>query len=163
MTSQTRAVLSHWQRKLARQVKFSNSWRITAKRIAKIHAGIANRRKHFAHKESKRVVEKYDAIGLETHSLKNQTARFGKSVSDAGHAMFRSFIDYKAADLGKQVVKMTEFFKSTGVCPCGYSTRLTLSIRNWTCPVCGRQHHRDIAAAETVQRETVKQLTANEM
>ena len=50
-----------------------------------------------------------------------QSLNFGKSVSDNGWGMFVTFLQYKLADIGKQLVKVDTFFASSQICNvCGY-------------------------------------------
>lgn len=157
--------LVHWQRKLARQKKGSNRRNVIKRRISKIHASIANRRKHFAHLKSKEISDKYDAVCIESHSISDQIKenRLAKSLSDAGHGFFRAFLGYKLPDRGKQLLKSGKFFKSTGVCYiCGFDVgHLSLNVRKWTCPNCGTTHDRDLAAAKVLELEGHKQVLAN--
>jgi putative transposase len=134
------------------------------KRIAKIYASQANHRKHFSHLQSRRIADNYDAVVIESHSLKGlMMGQFAKGVADVGHGHFRACLTYKLADRGKKLIETKQFFKSTGICPdCGHDMgRLSLNVRKWTCPICKREHDRDIAAARIIQLEGQKQLTAD--
>jgi putative transposase len=50
---------------------------------------------------------------------------------------------------GGQVVVANRFFASSRTCSaCGHKlTDLPLSVREWTCPTCGKAHDRDVNAA----------------
>ena len=164
-TKQYARKLAHWQRKLARQKKGSNRRDTTKKRIAKIHAAIANHRQHFAHLQSKLIADRYDAICIESHSLVGQMrSPLAKSVADAGQAHFRQCLAYKLPDRGKQLLEAAPFFKSTGICPkCNYDMgRLPLNVRKWTCPGCNTEHNRDCAASEKLELEGKRQIAANQ-
>lgn len=158
--------LAHWQRKLCRQKKGSNRRTCIKKRIAKIHAGIANCRKHFSHLISKQVADTYDAVCIESHSLKGQArSRLAKSVHDAGHAHFRDCLAYKLPDRGKRLLEAEPYFKSTGMCHvCGHNAgTLPLSVRKWTCPGCQTVHDRDFAASKMLEHEGRCQVTADKL
>jgi putative transposase len=158
--------LAHWQRKMARQKKGSNRRKKTKERIARIHAGIANRRKHFAHLQSKQIADGYDAACIESHSLKGQAqTRLAKSVHDAGHGHFRQCLAYKMSDRGKQLVEADPYFPSSKTCyQCGFKlNQLSLGTRKWTCPQCGDTHDRDFNAAKMLEQEGRKQLTTDEV
>ena len=156
--------LSHWQRKLARQKKGSNRRLRTKQRIAKIHAGIANRRKHFAHLQSRRIADGFDAACIESHSLKAQAqGRLAKSVHDVGHAAFRRNLAYKLPDRGKQLIEAEQFFASTKTCSScgGRNNAITLSTRKWTCDECGAAHDRDLNAAKNLEAYGREQVAAD--
>jgi len=164
-TRQYERKLAHWQRKFCRQKRGSHRRNRIRQRLAKIHAAIANRRKHYSHLHSRRVADKYDAVCIETHSIADQMqARWAKSIADVGQGHFRQCLKYKLPDRGKQLLCADPKFKSTGVCPeCHCTVDLKLSERKWTCPDCGTHHHRDFAAAKVLQHEGRRQVTANEM
>ncbi len=156
--------LAHWQRKLSRQKKGSERRAVTKKRIQKVYAGIANRRKHYAHLVSKRIADKYDAVCIESHSLKSQMqSPLAKSVSDAGHGYWRKNMSYKMADRGKQLIEADAFFPSSKLCSsCGHKMdEMKLSVRKWTCPACSTTHDRDFNAAKNLQHEGIKQVATN--
>jgi putative transposase len=154
--------LAHAQRKLARQKKGSNRRKKQKQRIAKIHAGIANRRRHFSHLVSRQIANNYDAVCIETHSIENQKHLLGKAVSDVGQGHFRQCLAYKLPDLGKQLLLADKYFPSSKLCStCGYKMlELPLSIRKWTCPSCGEVHDRDFNAAINLQHEGRQQVIA---
>jgi putative transposase len=161
-TRQYARKLTHWQRKLSRQKKGSNRWKKTKKHIGKIHAGIANRRKHYAHLISKQVSNNYDAVCIETHSLENQKTRFGKSLSDVGHGHFRACLTYKLADRGKQLVEVDPYFPSSKLCHvCGTKNTELKFEEKWTCSICGTTHDRDFNASKNLELEGRQQVTAD--
>jgi len=158
--------LKHWQRKLARQKEGSGRRFRTKQRIAKIHAGIANRRKHYAHLQSRRIADTFDAACIESHSLKSQArGRLAKSVHDAGHGSFRHNLKYKLPDRGKQLIEADPFFPSTKQCSsCGeLNNAITLSTRKWTCPACNVAHDRDLNAANNLEAYGREQVAADEL
>jgi hypothetical protein len=51
------------------------------------------------------------------------------------------------------ILRIGRFEPSSKMCTCGYiNHNLTLSMRRWTCPVCGVTHDRDLLAANNIKR-----------
>jgi putative transposase len=72
--------------------------------------------------------------------------------ADASWSEFRRQLDYKCRKLGSNLVVAPRFFASSKLCCCcGHRMEtLTLSVRDWKCPVCGEHHDRDINAAKNL-------------
>ena len=82
----------------------------------------------------------------------SQCLNFGKSVSDNGWGMFRTFLQYKLEDQGKQLFVIDKWFPSSKMCNvCGcINKELTLADREWICD-CGTKHNRDHNAAINIR------------
>lgn len=151
------------QRKLSRKQNGSRNWEKQRQRLAAIHEKTANKRKDFLHKKSRYLADKYDAIGIEDISVKTMGSRkkkgrfsFGKSVADNGWNIFVNMLAYKLAWQGKQLIKVDKWYPSSQLChKCGHKNPKTknLSVREWTCPVCGMHHNRDKNAAINIREE----------
>ncbi len=157
------------QRKLSNCVYRSNNYYKQKRKVAKIHEKIANQRKDFLHKLSRKITNLYDAVCIEDLNLKEMSkpknvklkgkskkVKFGKSVSDNAWGMFTEFLEYKLLDEGKLLIKVDKMFPSSQLCHiCGYKNPKVkdLSIREWTCPVCHTYHNRDINAAINLKVE----------
>ena len=95
-----------------------------------------------------------DGIAYENHKL-------AKSIQDASWSEFRRQLEYKAKWYGKKVVVIDRFFPSSQLC-CNchglWSGTKDLSVRKWTCPVCGHTHDRDRNAAINILNEGLRLL-----
>ena len=130
-------------------------------KVALIHEKIANKRKDFLHKESRKLVNSYDYIFIEDLNMRamSRALRLGKSVHDMGWGMFKSFLEYKALADGKYVIKVDRFYPSSQLCHvCGIknSEVKNLKIREWSCPHCGTHHNRDHNAAINIKNEGLR-------
>ena len=156
--------LAKEQRKLSRKEYRSRNYYKQLQKVQKLQEHIANQRKDFLHKLSRKLVDNYDAICFEDINLSNlkQTLRFGKSISDEGFGMFRTFIKYKLEREGKYFILIDKWFASTKLCSaCGYKNDdITLNTLEWYCPECGTYHLRDHNAAINIKREGYRMLIA---
>ena len=152
------------QRKLAKKVYRSKNYYKQLEKVQKIQAKIANQRKDFLHKLSRQLVNEYDVICFEDLNLSKlkQTLNFGKSISDEGFGMFRTFVKYKAEREGKYFILVDKMFASTKLCSVcnNKNENITLATREWNCPHCGTHHERDHNAAINIQREGKRLLLA---
>ncbi len=152
--------LRKWQKALARRVKGSKKREQAKKMVGRIHKKIANQRLDFAHKVSRRIVNSCDnqtAISVESLAVSNmmKNHKLAKSIADCGWSQFGTFLKYKAADVGKQVIEIGRFYPSSKICSsCGVvNSDLKLSDRNWKCSGCESEHDRDLNAAINIAME----------
>ena len=149
------------QRKFSKMEKGSKNREKQRIKLAIVHEKVANQRKDFLHKLSKKLIEKFDCVCIEDLNMKalSQVLNFGKSVMDNGWGMFVNFLDYKSKEVGKKLVKVGKYFASSQICSnCGYKNKevKALSIRQWKCPNCKVVHDRDINAAINIRNEGMR-------
>ena len=142
----------------------SNNFMKQQKRVNKIHRHIANQRNDFLHKTSTEIANQYDVVCVESLnmcSMSNKGFGNGKATMDNGYGMFLNMLEYKLNSRGKYFVKVDRFYPSSQTChTCGCVNPEVkdLSIRKWTCPVCGSVHNRDINAAVNIRIEGLRLL-----
>ena len=156
--------LAKEQKKLSRKKSKSNNYNKQLLKVQKISNHIANQRKDFCHKLSRELVNQYDVFCFEDLDLSNlkRTLKLGKSISDEGFGMFKTFVKYKAEQEGKYFILVDKWYASTKTCShCGYKNNdITLKTREWICPECGTYHLRDHNAAINIKREGYRMLLA---
>jgi len=163
------AKLQKMSRTLSKMVKFSNNWCKQKHKIGVLHEKIASQRKDFQHKESRKIANFYDLVGVEDLDMQNmsKSLNFGKSVADNAFGMFRTLLKYKLEEQGKHFVKIDKWFPSSKKCStngCTYIYEdLTMDIREWDCPVCGAHHNRDRNAAINIRNEAMRVFVESQL
>lgn len=154
--------LAKEQRKLSKCAKGSNNRKKQKKAVAKLHEKVANQRKDFLHKLSRRIADNLDVVCLEDLDMKamSQGLKLGKSIADNGWGMFTTFLKYKLTEQGKIVVVIDKWYPSSKRCnDCGnINDKLKLSDKEWTCEHCGIVHDRDWNAAKNIRDEGKRML-----
>ncbi|MDE5754265.1 MAG: transposase, partial [Oscillospiraceae bacterium] len=99
--------LKRKQRRLSLMKKGSNNRNKQRIKVAKLHEKVANQRKDFLHKLSRKLADTYDCICVENLNMQamSRSLHFGKSVADNGWGMFTTFLQYKLEEQGKKLVK----------------------------------------------------------
>lgn len=144
------------QRKLSRLQPGSKNYQELVQRYRLLHEHIANQRRDFLHKESRRIANAWDAVCIRGDDLKVISEELGgSSVRDTGFGTFRELLRYKLERQGKQMLEVDRFTPTTKVCSaCGcVNETLDPDARQWRCPVCGTIHDRDVNAAVNIKTQ----------
>ena len=139
----------------------SNRYEKAKLAVACVHRATRNKRNHFLHTLSSRLVNENQVIGLETLMVKNmvKNPHLSKAISDVGWGRFVDMIKYKAhASQHCNIARVNTYYPSTHICnDCNTKLdyKLKLSQREWVCPACGTIHDRDINAARNIRDEVL--------
>lgn len=141
--------LAKAQRKLSKAEKGTSEHRNRRKVVAHIHERIANRRKDFAHKLSRRLVNEFGMIVLEDLNIARMIKNHGlaKSIADAAWSQFANYTRYKAESAGRTYVQIDPRGTSQRCSRCRAVVKKDLSVRVHQCPYCGLEIDRDLNAA----------------
>ena len=153
--------LKRLSRSLSRKIKGSANRHKAKQKLATLHARIANIRQDSLHQLTTNLTRRFHTIGIEDLNVSGMVKNryLSRAISDMGFFEFRRQLEYKAGMRGAVVVVADRFFASSKTCSapgCGHKVdKLPLSIREWTCPVCGAIHDRDINAANNLEKYAV--------
>ena len=158
---QSQDKLANIQQKLNRMQPGSQNYREAVQKFYRIHEHIANQRRDFIHKESRRIANDWDAVCVRADEMSelNRITNLG-NVLDSGFGMFRKCLRYKLARQGKQLLEVDRYFPSTRTCSvCGRTTPEEISTRRqtWTCPYCGTILKREANAAVNIKAQGLAQ------
>ena len=148
--------LAKAQRELSRKQKGSANREKARRKVARVHARIADRRADFLHKVTTRLVRENQALAVEDLTVRNmmKNRSLARAISDASWSEFRRMLEYKADWHGRELLLADRWFPSSKLCSapgCGHAAgKMPLSVREWTCPSCGTRHDRDVNAARNI-------------
>jgi putative transposase len=148
----TPSIYRRYEQKLAVAQRANNKRRAKA-----IHAKIKECRKDFIHKATTTIARESALIAVGDISVSRLVkTRMAKSVLDAGWAMFRSQLRYKASRHGAVYLGIDEKFTTQTCSECGAlpperpKGTAGLGISAWDCSACGASHDRDVNAARNI-------------
>lgn len=132
------------------------------RQMKKLHAKAKAQRKDYLHKHSTELVRQHGAIfvGNVSPSAIAKTS-MSKSSLDAGWAMFKQQLQYKAIRHGVLFAEVNEAWSTQTCSQCGSVEGpkgvAGLGVRGWRCS-CGAVHDRDTNAAQNILRRGLATL-----
>ncbi len=154
--------LKRKQQKLSRKTKGSNTRKKARRIVARVHEKIANTRKDFLHKLSRKMVNENQVICVENLAVKNmvKNRNLAKAISDVSWGEFTKMLEYKAREDGRCYVEVNRFFPSSKTCSVCLNRvgSLLLEVRSWQCENCETKHDRDVNAAINIRDEGLRIL-----
>jgi len=146
--------LKRAQRDLSRKKKGSQRRALQRRRVARLHARIADARADFLHQTTTELVRRFDVIAIEDLSVRGMSKNhaLARALSGAALGEFRRLLEYKCEWYGRELRKVDRFFPSSKRCSqCWHVLEdLALGCRAWTCPQCGKEQDRDLNAAKNI-------------
>jgi putative transposase len=151
------------QRSLQRKHKGGQNRRKILRHIQRLHNHIRNQRQDLLNKQAYYYSQHYDLIGIEDLHIPNmvRNKHLSKSILDQGWGYFKKRLVAKAANAGRQLVLVGPAYTSLrSFCCDAPFPDFSLSIRQVTCPRCGRSLARDHnAALNILKRATNGRVT----
>ena len=153
------------QRQLSKKVKGSNNRDKARTKIAKEFEHLTNQRIDYIHNVVNSLLRTYDYVFMENLNVQGmlKNHKLSKAIQELGFYTFKSILKNKAMLNNKFVIEVDRWFSSSKTChKCGYVYKdLTLGEREWTCPICGEHHDRDLNAAMNILIEGNKILVGS--
>ncbi|SIO00483.1 RNA-guided endonuclease InsQ/TnpB family protein [Nitrosomonas cryotolerans] len=160
--------LAFEQRKLSKKIRFSANWKKQKQIITRLHERIANARLDFLHKTSTEISKNHAMVVVENLKIGNMSksakgsvekhgknvkakSSLNKSILDQGWGMFVSFLEYKQACSGGDVLKVNPQYTSQ-TCPgCQHVSRDNRKSQSaFECTECGFKANADLVGALNV-------------
>lgn len=144
------------QRQLSRKVKGSNNRRKAKQLLGKRHLKISRKRKDFAVKLARCVIQSNDCVVYEDLRIKNMVKNhcLAKSINDAGWYQFRIWLEYFGKIFGKITIAVVPNGTSQECSRCGTIVKKSLSTRTHVCR-CGCELDRDHNAAINILQKGI--------
>jgi putative transposase len=143
--------LAHEQRMLAKKQKGGKRWEAQKLKVGRTYYKMTCVRDDFLHKYSTAITKRYGYIALEDLNVAGmmKNHHLSASIANVSWGKFVGMLKYKCVWYGAVVKQIGRYEPSSKQCHwCGYrKADLTLDIREWDCPECGKHHDRDINAA----------------
>ena len=122
--------------------------------VRNIYRKITNQRSDFNHKLANNFIENYGTIIVENLDLRKlsdtEISNVNRTYNDVSWEQFSRMLQYKAANAGRQFVRVNPRNTSKTCHGCGKIHDLTLNDRTFTCQSCGYEQDRDINAARNI-------------
>ena len=151
--------LARMQKKLSRMQKGSKNYQEQLQKLRLLHEHIANQRRDYIHKESRRLADRWDAVCVREDDLQELTQKLTRgSTVDSGFGRFRECLRYKLEREGKQLVTVDRYTPTTRTCSVCGAVREEVLEQTWTCPECGAVHDREVNAAKNIKKEGLTRL-----
>jgi putative transposase len=155
------AKLKRHQKAVSRKQRGSSRRRKAIMALARQHERVANKRKDYAHKVSRTLVNNYDLIAFEELNVQGMARNhhLAKSIADAGWSGLVQFVTYKAESAGRQVMRVDPRHTSQCCSTCNQIVKKTLAERVHRCPQCGTTLDRDVNAAINILARAKRQVS----
>lgn len=156
--------LKKLQRQLSKKVKGSKNRDKQRIRLVRVYERINNKKDDYIQSVVNELLTYFDTIFMEDLNVKGmlRNHHLAKAINEVSFYKFKETLVNKALVNDKRVIFVDRFYPSSKTCSiCGYKKQdLKLDDREWTCPICGEHHDRDVNAAMNILLEGQRMLTA---
>ena len=174
-------LLAKRQEAVSRKKRGSHRRKKAGKLVGKAHRRIARQRRDFLHKQSRKLINRYQVLVFEDIQTSNLLTRpkpkqdengtylpngaaakggLNKSIQDAGWGAFVAMCQAKAEEAGRTLIKVNPHDTSQVCSQCGQVRKKDLS-ESWHSCDCGAELDRDVNAAMNILARGKKVLWTN--
>lgn len=164
------------QQSLSRKKRRSKNWYKAVKKVAHIHARIADVRKDFLHKLSTTISKNHAVVVVEDLKIANMTrsargtvedpgtnvkqkSGLNRAILDQGWGMFREMLKYKLEWSGGRLIKVPPQYTSQTCPECAHVSKDNRkSQASFVCVSCGYANNADHVGAINILRAGLAQL-----
>jgi putative transposase len=141
--------LKRAQKRVSRKTKGSKNRIKAIKQLGRTHLKVSRRRKDFAVKTARALIQSVDLVAIEDLKVRNMVKNhhLSKSISDASWTLFRQWLEYFGKVFDVPVIAVAPHYTSQNCSNCGHEVKKSLSTRTHKCPHCGYLDDRDTNAA----------------
>ncbi len=152
--------LKRAQKRVSRRTKGSKNRLKAIKQLGRTHLKVSRRRKDFAVKTARALVQSADLVAIEDLKVRNMVKNhhLAKSISDASWTLFRQWLEYFGKVFDVPVIAVAPHYTSQECSNCGQEVKKTLSTRTHKCSHCGYVDCRDTNAAINILMKALQGL-----
>ncbi|MEQ9548840.1 MAG: transposase [Coleofasciculus sp. G3-WIS-01] len=151
--------LKRAQKCVSRRTKGSKNRLKSIKKLGREHLKVSRRRKDFAVKTARALIQSADLVAIEDLKVRNMVKNhhLAKSISDASWTLFRQWLEYFGKVFDVPVIAVAPHYTSQDCSNCGQEIKKTLSTRTHKCH-CGYVDCRDTNAAINILMKALQGL-----
>lgn len=126
--------------------------------VARVHERVRWRRENFIRQQVASLIKRFGFIAVEALVVRNmiKNPKLAKSIADAAWSSFFAQLLSKAAEAGREVVRVNPAYTSQTCSGCRHRQEIPLSVRVYECPVCGLIIDRDYNGSKNILDEALE-------
>jgi len=148
--------LKRLQHRVSKKVKGSKNRIKAVRKLAKLHAKVANIRAFAIHKLTNHLAKNHSEVRIEDLHVKAflKNHKLAGAIADCGMYEFRRQLEYKTEKFSSKFILVDRFFPSSQICSnCGkHRHKMPLKDRIYICSDCRYKEDRDLNAARNIDR-----------
>jgi len=150
--------LARAHRKLSKAQKGTKHREKRRKVVARAHERVRWRRNNFIRQQVACLIKRFGLIAVEALVVRNmlKNPKLAKSIADAAWSSFFAHLLGKAAEAGREAVRVNPAYTSQTCSACGHRQEMPLSVRVYDCPSCGLVIDRDHNGSKNILAQALE-------